>query len=83
MRELHTQNPEKVNVWAGLIGENIIGFSFFIGNLNGETYLALLQNNVDCKLNSPNSGAYNRSEAPPDMLAQALQCNKKTMKLVH
>ncbi|KAJ8960516.1 hypothetical protein NQ318_013800 [Aromia moschata] len=43
MRELHTQNPEKVNVWAGIIGENIIGPFFMDGNLNGETYLALLQ----------------------------------------
>ncbi|KAJ8944389.1 hypothetical protein NQ318_017709, partial [Aromia moschata] len=46
MRELHTQNPEKVNVWAGIIGQNIIGPFFIDGNLNGETYLALLQNNV-------------------------------------
>ncbi|KAJ8941074.1 hypothetical protein NQ318_003255 [Aromia moschata] len=46
MRELHTQNPEKVNVWAGIIGENIIGPFFIDGNLNGETNLALLQNNV-------------------------------------
>ncbi|KAJ8933593.1 hypothetical protein NQ318_003349 [Aromia moschata] len=46
MRELHTQNPEKINVWSGIIGENIIGSFFIDGNLNGETYLALLQNNV-------------------------------------
>ncbi|KAJ8935862.1 hypothetical protein NQ318_015973 [Aromia moschata] len=46
MRELHTQNPEKINVWTGIIGENIIGPFFINGNLNGETYLALLQNNV-------------------------------------
>ncbi|KAJ8963387.1 hypothetical protein NQ318_018864 [Aromia moschata] len=45
MRELHTQNTEKVNVWRGIIGENIIGTFFIDGNLNGETYLALLQNN--------------------------------------
>ncbi|KAJ8956910.1 hypothetical protein NQ318_014328, partial [Aromia moschata] len=38
--------PEKVNVWAGISGENIIGPFFIDGNLNGETYLALLQNNV-------------------------------------
>ncbi|KAJ8957061.1 hypothetical protein NQ318_007273 [Aromia moschata] len=37
MRELHTQNLEKVNVWAGIIGENIIGPFFIDGNLNGET----------------------------------------------
>ncbi|KAJ8959811.1 hypothetical protein NQ318_011543 [Aromia moschata] len=46
MRELHTQNPEKVNVWAGIIGENNIGPFFIDGNLNGETYLAQLQNNM-------------------------------------
>ncbi|KAJ8951674.1 hypothetical protein NQ318_012215 [Aromia moschata] len=37
---------EKFNVWGGIIGENIIGPFFIDGNLNGETYLALLQNNV-------------------------------------
>ncbi|KAJ8963461.1 hypothetical protein NQ318_018943 [Aromia moschata] len=41
MRDLQTQNPEKVNAWAGTIGENIIGPFFIDGNLNGETYLAL------------------------------------------
>ncbi|KAJ8943071.1 hypothetical protein NQ318_015327 [Aromia moschata] len=46
MRELHTPNPEKGNVWAGIIGDHIIGLFFIDGNLNGETYLALLQNNV-------------------------------------
>ncbi|KAJ8954565.1 hypothetical protein NQ318_000800 [Aromia moschata] len=46
MRELHTQNLEKGNVWVGIIGENIIGPFFIEGNLNGETYLALLQNTV-------------------------------------
>ncbi|KAJ8943067.1 hypothetical protein NQ318_015322 [Aromia moschata] len=46
MRELHTPNPENVNVWAGIIGDHIIGPYFIDGNMNGETYLALLQNNV-------------------------------------
>ncbi|KAJ8947594.1 hypothetical protein NQ318_010106, partial [Aromia moschata] len=40
------QNHEKVNVWAGIIEENIIGPFFIDDNLNGENYLALLQNNV-------------------------------------
>ncbi|KAJ8963203.1 hypothetical protein NQ318_018669 [Aromia moschata] len=30
----------------GILGENIIGPFFIDGNLNGETYLVLLQNNV-------------------------------------
>lgn len=46
MREEHTQYPEKVNVWAGIIGDHIIGPFFIDGNLNGDNYLALLQNNV-------------------------------------
>ncbi|KAJ8949747.1 hypothetical protein NQ318_005070 [Aromia moschata] len=33
MRELHTENPEKVK--AGIIGENIIGPFFIAGKLNG------------------------------------------------
>jgi len=46
IREEHTQYPEKVNVWAGIVGDHIIGPFFIDGNLNGENYLALLQNNV-------------------------------------
>lgn len=46
MREDHTQYPEKVNVWAGIAGDHIIGPFFIDGNLNGDNYLALLQNNV-------------------------------------
>lgn len=33
----------KVNVWAGLISNNIIGPFFIDGNLHGEKYLELLQ----------------------------------------
>ncbi|KAJ8945764.1 hypothetical protein NQ318_022862 [Aromia moschata] len=51
MRELQTQNPEKINVWAGIMGENIIGPFFIESNLNGEiNYLALLQNNDAAKM---------------------------------
>jgi hypothetical protein len=46
MREDHTQFPEKVNVWAGIIGDHIIGPLFIDGNLNGGNYLELLQNYV-------------------------------------
>ncbi|KAJ8950521.1 hypothetical protein NQ318_015265 [Aromia moschata] len=34
----------------GSTGENIIGPFFIDGNLNGETYLALLQNNIPNRL---------------------------------
>lgn len=37
-----TQYPEKVNVWAGILGNNIIGPFFIDGNLTGERFLQLL-----------------------------------------
>lgn len=44
MREIRTQYPQKLNVWAGLIGNRIIGPFFFNGNLTAEMYLDFLQN---------------------------------------
>lgn len=41
-----TQYPQKVNVWAGILGNRIIGPFFYNGNLTTERYLDLLQNQV-------------------------------------
>ncbi|XP_071054939.1 histone-lysine N-methyltransferase SETMAR-like [Onthophagus taurus] len=41
-----TQYPQKLNVWAGLVGDHIIGPFFIEGNLNGHKYLNMLQNDV-------------------------------------
>lgn len=46
-RETHTQYPEKLNVWAGILGDHIVGPFFIDGNLNGATYLELLDTTVD------------------------------------
>lgn len=46
IRESHSQYPEKVNVWAGIIGDHVIGPKFFNGNLTGEQYLAFLQEDL-------------------------------------
>lgn len=46
IQEVHTQRPQKVNVWAGLVGNNIIGPFFIRENLNGNGYLNLLRNEV-------------------------------------
>lgn len=43
MREQHTQYPEKVNVWVGIVRNKIIGPYFFEGNVNGQAYLQFLQ----------------------------------------
>ena len=39
----HTQHPEKVNVWAGILSQEVIGPIFFEKNLNGARYLLFLQ----------------------------------------
>lgn len=46
MRETHTQRPLKVNVWAGIIGNRLIGPFFIEGALNGAAYLNLLRTQV-------------------------------------
>ena len=45
--EVHTQHPQKLNVWAGIFGDNLVGPFFLRGNLTGEMYLELLQEAVD------------------------------------
>lgn len=58
-QEAHTQNPQKVNVWAGIVGGRIVGPFFIHGNLNSEKYLDLLRNHIipSCRLLFP--GEYN------------------------
>ena len=36
MEQIHTQRPEKLNVWCGIIGYHVIGPFFINGNLNSE-----------------------------------------------
>lgn len=45
-REGHTQYPEKLNVWAGILGDHIIGPIFLEENLTGPIYLDMLQNRI-------------------------------------
>lgn len=60
MRESHTQYPEKLNVWAGIIGDKIVGPFFIEGNLNGPAYLNLLENSITPELTRlfPNPSKY-------------------------
>lgn len=46
-REDHTQYPQKINVWAGILGNEIIGPIFMEENLTGELYVNLLENVID------------------------------------
>ncbi|XP_030754949.1 uncharacterized protein LOC115881550 [Sitophilus oryzae] len=43
MRESHTQYPQKINVWAGIVENRIIGPYFFDDTLTGIRYLQFLQ----------------------------------------
>jgi hypothetical protein len=45
-REGNTQYPQKLNVWAGILGDCIIGPFFIEGNLTAEVYLELLRENI-------------------------------------
>lgn len=45
-KESHTQNPQKLNVWAGIIDDTIIGPFFIEGNLNAGTYEQLLRDEI-------------------------------------
>lgn len=46
MREIRTQYPQKLNVWAGFCERGIVGPLFINGNLNAAICQELLQNKV-------------------------------------
>lgn len=45
--ETHTQHPEKLNVWAGIFGDHVVGPFFLPGTLTGEMYLELLETAIN------------------------------------
>lgn len=81
--EVHTQHPEKLNVWAGIFGNQIVGPFFLPGNLTGEMYLELLENTIHPALveileNNNNEYLENRltfqqDGAPPHFAARVRQ----------
>jgi hypothetical protein len=46
MRETHTQFSQKLNVWAGIIGDRILEPVLLDGNLDGVIYFTLLQEDL-------------------------------------
>lgn len=46
MMEARTQYPEKLNVWAGIVGNRILGPYFIEGTLTGVKYLELLRDHL-------------------------------------
>lgn len=47
MREFQIQTPQKLNIWCGILDDDIIERYFIYGKLNGESYLQLLREAVD------------------------------------
>lgn len=45
-RDHRPQRQWSLNVWAGIVGEHIVGPIFYDQNLNGQLYLDILQNRV-------------------------------------
>lgn len=46
IRQVERQYPWSVNVWAGIIGEHIIGLFYFDATLNGERYHRFLRDDL-------------------------------------
>ena len=44
MLESHIQYPKKINVWAGILNDTLMGPFFIDGNLNARAYEQLLRN---------------------------------------
>ncbi|XP_023311368.1 uncharacterized protein LOC108904994 [Anoplophora glabripennis] len=65
--ESHSQYNEKVNVWAGIINNRVIGPYFFEGSLTGERYHDFLVNDL-----IPALATLYPDENMPDMPNQAL-----------
>lgn len=52
LRQGRFQDRFGFNVWAGIIGNRIIGPIFFYGSLTGERYLEFLQNEIQNEINN-------------------------------
>lgn len=46
MRETKSQYPQKLNVWAGIVGTHIIGPFFIDGTLTAEKYWIMLRDDI-------------------------------------
>ncbi|KAG8257023.1 hypothetical protein J6590_057092 [Homalodisca vitripennis] len=65
----HTQHPQKLSVWAGILENSVIGPFFIDGNLNGPQYLGMLQRNIVPAIYNITQGIYDpffqHDGAPP------------------
>ena len=50
MEQVHTQYPQKMNVWYGIIGDHIVHLFFINGILTSDKYRQLLQQSINSRL---------------------------------
>lgn len=70
VKQTNVQYKFKINVWAGIIGNHLIGPHIFEDSLNGERYVSFLENELpllleDIPLNSRRCLVYQHDGAPP------------------
>ena len=50
MLESHTQYPQKINVWTGILNGTLIRPFFIDGNLNAREYKEFLRNQIVARI---------------------------------
>lgn len=75
MEETHTQYPEKINVWAGITVNHLIGPFFIEGTLTGRKYLELLQDHIIPSIRNffPNGDIYFQQDGAPPHYTRAVR----------
>ncbi|KAL7292826.1 hypothetical protein TKK_0013650 [Trichogramma kaykai] len=61
MREDKTQYPQKLNEWAEIVGDRIIGPFFINGNLNAQNYEQMLRNDICPAIKAVKGPNYDRT----------------------
>lgn len=70
IQEAHSQSPKKLNVWAAILKDRVLGPFFFEGNLTGATYLNFLQHDLLPALIHLYPNPNNPDELSPDIWLQ-------------
>lgn len=52
-RQIHTEYPQKLNIWAEILGNHLIGPFFMEATLKGERYFNLFNSQVMQSIDNP------------------------------
>lgn len=59
--EVHLQYTQKLNVWAGILGNDIVGSLFIFANSTGEVHVDMLENTIEPLITEIIADDYNRN----------------------